>query len=104
MKELPSKINGYPVMAAVRTPSGKGEHVDQGVVIVVDHDGEFNAGTKNQFIVWYIASNPNVECGAWQAMNGRYGLTWSRALEVFGERMKSNEDVPWDRVFSPHKP
>jgi hypothetical protein len=98
MKDLPTRINGYPVMAAIRTPAGKGEYVDQGVVIVDSGNAELNQA-ETRFIVWYIASNPKFQMGAWQAMNGHYSLTWPRALEVFGDRMKSNQDIPWDRVF-----
>ncbi|MFG1602869.1 hypothetical protein [Actinoplanes sp. NPDC049265] len=74
--EFPLRIGPHRVVAFTRIGSAPGTRPSQGVAITQDEDG-FNVHS-----VWLA----DAEIGRWEGQNGRYGVTWQRALDALVDR------------------
>ncbi|WIM95793.1 hypothetical protein ACTOB_007927 [Actinoplanes oblitus] len=74
--QFPQRIGPDRVVAFIQIGSAPGTQAHQGVAITKDKDG-FNVHS-----VWLA----DAEIGRWEAQNGRYGVTWQRALDAMVDR------------------
>lgn len=74
--QFPERIGPHRVVAFARIASAPGTRPHQGIAITEERDW-FNVHT-----VWLA----DAEIGRWEGQNGRYGITWPRALSELVER------------------
>ncbi|GIE98955.1 hypothetical protein [Paractinoplanes rishiriensis] len=74
--QIPHSIGPHRVVAFTRIGSDPSTNPDQGIAITRDRDG-FNVHTV------FLADR---EIGRWEGQNGRYGVTWQRALDAMVDR------------------
>jgi hypothetical protein len=79
--QFPERVGVHHVVAFTRITAGPGTFPVQGIAITKDGD-RFNVHS-----VWLA----DAEIGRWEGQNGRYGITWSRAL---GEMVERALDAP----------
>lgn len=79
--QFPQRIGPHRVAAFVHLGEAPGMRPDRGIAITKDGD-RFNVHT-----VWLADG----EIGRWEGQNGRYGITWPRAL---GEMVQRALDAP----------
>jgi hypothetical protein len=79
--QFPRRVGPYRVVAFTHITAGPGTHPVQGIAITKDGE-RFNVHS-----VWLTCS----EIGRWEGQNGRYGITWPRAL---GEMVQRALDAP----------
>jgi hypothetical protein len=72
-KELPTKVNNFPTLAAVATPDAMG--ID--AVVVCDR----GPTVIDRWVVWSVAWR-----NQWVAHNGRYCRTYNEALQEYVRR------------------
>ena len=88
-KPAPSTVNGKFVLASVPREPRLGEVPDQFYVIVLDGMPAIEAThcdlflrTAGVYVLWRVTWH-----GTWEASEGRYDLTWDRAVALLKERM-----------------
>jgi hypothetical protein len=79
--QFPQRVGVHPVVAFTHITAGPGTFPVQGIAITKDGD-RFNVHS-----VWLA----DAEIGRWEGQNGRYGITWPRAL---GEMVQRALDAP----------
>jgi DNA protecting protein DprA len=83
--QRPDSVNGLPVVASLAREARPGELPVQWYVVCADQSRE----PGRQHIVWTAAFDPRYQGGQWIASNGRYDLSYERALTVMHERQDS---------------
>jgi DNA processing protein len=78
----PDTVNGLPVFASRRRRPRDGELPEQWYVACTDQSRD----PGRQHIVWTAAFDPRYQGGQWIASNGRYDLSYQRALTVMRDR------------------
>jgi hypothetical protein len=79
--QSPERVGAHRVVAFTSITAGPGTYPIQGIAITKDGD-RFNVHS-----VWLA----DAEIGRWEGQNGRYGITWPRAL---GEMVQRALDAP----------
>jgi hypothetical protein len=74
--QSPERIGVHPVVAFTSITAGPGTYPVQGIAITKDRD-RFNVHS-----VWLA----DAKIGRWDGHNGRYGITWPRALGEMVQR------------------
>jgi hypothetical protein len=74
--QFPHRVGPHRVVAFALIGTAPGTRADQGVAITQDEDG-FNVHSV------FLADG---EIGRWEGLNGRYGVTWQRALDAMVDR------------------
>jgi DNA processing protein len=80
--QRPDTVNGLPVVASRARKARDGELPDQWYVVCADE----SRAPGRQHVVWTAAFDPRYQNGQWVASNGRYDLSYERALTVMRER------------------
>ena len=80
--QRPDTVNGLPVIASLAREATLGELPDQWYVVCADQSRE----PGRQHIVWTAAYDPRYQGGQWIASNGRYDLSYQRAITVMRDR------------------
>jgi hypothetical protein len=75
-------VNGLRVVASRAARARDGELADQRYVVCIDESRE----PGSQHVVWTAAFDPGYQGGQWVAGDGRYDLSFERALAVMRER------------------
>lgn len=79
--QFPERIGPNKVVAFVHVGQAPGTRPGQGIAITEDRADRYNVHS-----VWLA----DPEANRWEGQNGRYGVTWYRALDLMNERARQS--------------